>query len=374
MTDGAKILWAFAMLPAIATTAFLNADDDSNVRNLENRVTALESRKDSCCMVNPSARPFAKDCWGFYVSVDPLLWQGHMNGTGYGIRTANGPSFFNDIGAAQVINPDFDWDWGFRLALGLNLAHDGWDSMLQWTRWTSSSSRSRTPEDNTRIFPTMGHPARTFGANVAIGAARNNLDICLNMLDWETGREFYVSQYLTIRPHGGLRTAWLQFDDFDVSYSGLDNNPLTPDTKREIEMEQRYWGLGIRMGLDLQWGFGCGFSAFTNWATAVLHSYMKVDHQEKTVDANGNKEQYQRTKDFYHFGSQINDMQIGLRWDWLSCDECYHFGIEAGWENHLFPSQNQFLRWADDGMDGKFFSNQGDFATQGWFAKVRFDF
>lgn len=374
MTDGTKKRWAFAMLPALATTAFLDANDDSNVRNLENRVTALESRKDNCCMVNPSARPFAKDCWGFYVSVDPLIWQGHLNGTGYAIQTADGPSFFNETGEAKVINPDFDWDWGFRLALGLNLAHDGWDSMLQWTRWTSSSSRSRSPCDNTRIYPTMGHPARTFGANVATGNARNSLDIYLNMLDWETGREFYVSQYLTLRPHAGLRSAWLQFDDFDVSYSGLANNVLTPDPKREIEMEQKYWGLGIRMGLDLQWGFGCGFSAFSNWATSVLYSYMKADHQEKTVNLDGVKTQYQRTKDFYHFGSQITDMQIGLRWDWLSCDECYHFGIEAGWENHLFPSQNQFIRWADDGMDGKFFANQGDFATQGWFAKLRFDF
>jgi len=32
----------------------------------------------------------------------------------------------------------------------------------------------------------------------------------LNQLDLDLGREFFVSKYLTLRPHFGLRTTWLR--------------------------------------------------------------------------------------------------------------------------------------------------------------------
>ena len=54
--------------------------------------------------------------------------------------------------------------------------------------------------------------------------------------------------------------------------------------------------------------------------------------------------------------------------------ERYHIGIQAGWENHMFFNQNQFIRFTDSNAQASFFANQGDLTLQGFSARVRFDF
>lgn len=349
----------------------LNAQgDDGRMRNMENRITALECRKNCCTIVNPPARPFAKDCWGMFVFVDPLLWQAHENGLGLGIRTTNNPNLFNSSGESRVRNLHFDWDWGFRLGAGLNWDYDGWDTRLVWTRWHTSAHKHLVAGQNQSIYPEWLNPNEFLAATAA--NATGNWKLHLNMLDLENGREFFVSKYLTIRPHVGLRSAWIN-QKFNVSYFNLENSPLLePGATDHLKLE--YWGLGLRGGVDTQWGLGCGFSLFGNFAASLLQGYFKVDANEYSIDADGIRTINFQVDDFYHIGRGITDMSIGLRYDWVSCDECYHFGVEGGWEHHMFWGQNQFMLFVDDGSPAKYVANHGDLSTQGYYIRLRFDF
>ena len=52
-----------------------------------------------------------------------------------------------------------------------------------------------------------------------------------------------------------------------------------------------------------------------------------------------------------HTGSTRADwliLQLGLRWDTWTDDERFHFRIQAGWEHHIYFSQNQFPRFVND--------------------------
>jgi len=91
-------------------------------------------------------------------------------------------------------------------------------------------------------------------------------------------------------------------------------------------------------------------------------------------DSNGVKTPQLNTRNFYHAGTFIMDMQIGFRYDWISCDECYHLGFDLGWEHHYHPGLNQFILFVNNAMTGKFVINQCDLAAQGYYVKVRFDF
>lgn len=372
MNWNAKKLWPTAALSLIAGSSMLSANaDDARSRNLENRVTALENRSNCCAMVNPPARPFAKDCWGFYVAADALIWQAHENGLPIAIRTTNNTAFINSSGENKVRNIDFDWDFGFRLTGGMNFCYDGWDSALTWTRWHTDGSRHFSAGQNEAIYPSQGHPKEILGATATKSSGHWRLHF--NQLDWELGREFYVSKHLTLRPLIGLRSAWID-QKFRTEFDNLSNNPLTPDVSRKVKNKCDFWGIGLLGGIDTQWDLGCGWSIFGNYSASLLYGFFKTDYDEYSISSSGASHIVTRTDDFYHVGRGITDMQLGFRYDWISCDECFHWGIEAGWEHHMFWGQNQFINFVDDGMAGKFVTNQGDLASQGYFVKVRFDF
>jgi len=56
---------------------------DAQMKNLENRVNALEQRKGASAMVNPSGRPQVRDGVDLFYTLDLLVWQSHENGIGY---------------------------------------------------------------------------------------------------------------------------------------------------------------------------------------------------------------------------------------------------------------------------------------------------
>lgn len=358
----------------LAGAASLLGADEARMRNIENRVTSLEQTQNTCCVINPPGRPFNACSWGVIFSIDPLIWQAHVNGLDLAIETKNSTAFFNDSGTSKVRKLDFDWDWGFRLGLGLNEACDAWDTIVYWTYWKTCGSESFTAGTNDAIYPIWGHPARTFGQVPGSTSGKWNMDY--NVLDLENGREFYVSKCLTLRPFAGLRTAWIK-QEFDIEYSNIPvspNNPITPATRHDVDQKDRFWGIGIRGGLDMQWGIGCGFSVFGNYAASLLYAYHSVKHNEKAFLSEDAVQTLFRTDNFFHVGTAIFDMQLGLRYDWLSCSECWHVGFDLGWEHHFHPGQNQFMKFVDDGMSGKLVANGGDLGIMGFFFKLRLDF
>src|SRR5260370_1006866 len=131
MMRNQKKWWPVTTALCVLTTSALSAGDEARVRNLENRVTALENSKNGNCLVNPAARPFAPDCWGFYVKVEPLIWQAHVNGLPVVLVDYSG-TVPADESYSRYKTISFNWDWGVRVGLGFNSTHDAWDMLAQW--------------------------------------------------------------------------------------------------------------------------------------------------------------------------------------------------------------------------------------------------
>jgi hypothetical protein len=247
------------------------------------------------------------------------------------------------------------------LGLGVNTTHDAWDLLLQWTHWSTDASRDIAHNTN---FSHFGHPEELGGLSAE--RIESSWKLSYDLLDLECARPFWVSSCIALRPFGGLRAAWIDQREFDIDLENL-SPPLFSHYR--IQQSDRFFGIGIRSGLDIQWGVGWGFSFFNNFSANLLYSFHSVKHKEK-----GNDELLFNVEDFFHVGSAIYDMQIGLRYDWIAEGCCWHLGVDLGWELHLFPGQNQFLLFVDDAMPAKFVSNQGDLGVQGYFLKLRYDF
>lgn len=365
--------------------------DDAQMRNLESRLSALEARR-SPCMVNPAARPTQKCDWGGYLTVDPLLLQARENGLEFAVRTQNtgqltGTTNDNFLsGRSKVKGLEFKWDWGVRVALGANLAYDGWDAYATWTWFRTHANRNVTAASNQFLTPEfLNNEAGRVGTFTGpasqlqglLSNASSHWKLRYNALNLEVGREFFVSKWLVLKPHGGLTTAWIRQKD-TLAYNGFVVGAVAtpnPVSSASVFMKNNFWGIGLRFGLETQWGIGCGWSIFGDASASLLYGYFKVNHSESDVLVSGvvNNPLY-TLANFYHVDRFITDFIAGLRYDYMFCDERYHLGFQVGWEHHMFFGQNQFPKFPASNFPGMIIANQGDLSLQGVSAQVRFDF
>jgi len=266
-------------------TSVVHADstsDSAQMRNLENRVNALEQRKGAGGMINPQGRPQVRDGADLFIFADLLYWNAHQNGMNVAVEQKDpSVSFTQRLNDSEVMDLRGKWNWGFRTGLGYNTMHDGWDLKLTWLRFTDTAHKLRDGKGKDIFYPTqtMAEMSGTFGFAASADKVRGYWGFNLNQLDLDMGREFFVSKWLTLRPHVGLRTDWIH-QKFNSSYYNLSSSALRPDVT--VEQKDHWWGLGLAGGLDTQWGLGNGWSIFGNAAAAIVYGF----HQMHIEDAN----------------------------------------------------------------------------------------
>jgi hypothetical protein len=374
-----KHVLPFALTTLVALTSVARADaDNAQMRNLENRVSALEQRKGAGGMINPQGRPQVRDGVDLFIFGDLLYWNAHENGLDIAVKQSdNSVGFTETLNDATVKNLHGKWNWGFRTGLGYNTMHDGWDISLTWLRYTDTGRHHPKGNASTAFYPTQtaAELTGTTGFRQYATDVSGYWGMNLNQLDLDMGREFFVSKWLTVRPHVGLRTDWIH-QNFHVKYYGLNRNN-TDGLPNDVlaTMKDHWWGLGLEGGLDTQWGIGGGWSVFGNLAASILYGLhdIKTENEFLTIGQH-NDVDYSDVRKSYHISHPVLDMALGIRWDYLFSNDRFHIGFDLGWEHHVYFSQNQFPLFVDDTTPGMMVANQGDLTLQGWTFSARFDF
>ena len=75
---------------------------------------------------------------------------------------------------------------------------------------------------------------------------------------------------------------------------------------------------------------------------------------------------YYETKNGFHTIKPVIELGAGIRKEQWFYNDRFHFSMQAGWEQQIWFSQNQFDFYTSP--------RQGDMNIQGFTAKVRFDF
>lgn len=130
------------------------------------------------------------------------------------------------------------------------------------------------------------------------------------------------------------------FEDLDV---------LT-DVRSDLQFKNNFWGSGIIGGFQPRWYFGCGFNLFGNIDAALLWGYFNLKQTAGVQFSIGAIDvpiiAFSATIDYgtvkYKFSAMqaILDLGIGLGWDTtFSCDR-YLFGLDVGWEHHIWFDHN----------------------------------
>jgi hypothetical protein len=365
-----KKIWPAMTLSLVGLTNVVSAVDDMQMRNLENRVSALEQRRGANGMINPPARPVVRDGVNLWTQVEAIWFRPQEEGLYYALKTRTA-----DLGG-KVHNAHFNWGWGFRVGAGYNLPHDGWDALVNWTRYRTDATKTegKDPADSgTVLNQTYINSAAEVSTLKTWTLAKARTNLHYSVLDFELGREFFVSKWLTLRPEFGGRSLWIKRNLW-WRY----NAPTNDDTGRRVNT---FRGAGIRGGMGSQWGLGMGWSLFGDMALSLLYGTQHL-HQRGLDNAGGTKSFTEKTHDGWVINRPMLDLGIGVRWDRLIFSDAYRVRLQIGWEQHIlwgFAKGINFVNGAPNGIvqsseQGKFTFNNGDFTIGGLTFQGRFDF
>lgn len=380
------------MIPTIAvslvafTSVLSAAGEEMQIRNLENRVSALEQKKGAGGVINPAVNPYCKDAVDLFLRADFLWMSAREDGLEYAYEVSS-----QDVAAEEVdvdaANVDREWKAGFRVGIGYYMSHDGWDLTLDWTRLHGKHDSSVTSEGDaeTIVTPGVDFVQRRMGRFDSITTtdastftdAHAKWRADFDLVDLEMGRNFFVSKYLSLRPFVGLRLAILN-QNMDYNYDDPTVTDLAWDSYR-VHHKNDYSGLGLRFGLNGDWMFGKGWSLFGNAALSGLYGKFKVDTHEwealTVEDSDDVVAEIGKFKDDYYSGKAALDLALGLRWTHLFSQDRYGLTIQLAWEDHVFFNQNQIPVWLSDSeFGGRTIEGHGDLSLQGLSLGIKFDF
>lgn len=395
------ILMSFALTTGYTIPCdCLGCKDIKPRNNTETNSVQTDSCGNSCCTPCPCAEykeckmptecaflysykpELSCDC-GWFGTLSFTYWKAGEDNLQLGTRTTiTGKT---DAGTSdnfdfKQIEMDFEYKPGFKIGLGTYLGCNDWELYAEYTyfRGTSSVSQSTLPANDDTSTPTTNYtilpnwwiiPLTNVGQlSDDLKNGRGSWHLSMDLLDMEVAKTFYLHQCLTSRLSGGLRAAWIR-QEYDASYSNTsteNNGGNNDDNNVAFNYSQtnntKNWGVGPRLGLDLNWKFWSCFRAFIDSSASILFTKYTTDSisasYELTSSTMSNAPQ-STTASFCNIDDPFyvlpqTEMTIGLGWGTPFCCDRYFFDLEVGYTFNVFWSQNQFHSFG-----GNHYTNRG---------------
>jgi hypothetical protein len=334
--------------------------------------------------ITPNASPKVEGEADLFISADFLYWAVGLSKDfklfatkGGVVRLPVNGTNATSAGRGDLDGFDTKFDPGFKVALGLDLKHDGWDTQLQYTWFKTSDTKTVSSTGNTFpafLIESLGSPVDTvdgFPLVLSFDSIKGDYDLTYNNFDWELGRRFYVSKYLTMRPHIGLKGGWV---DGDINYTatGADLLDSTQNAGRAITCyspikktydQDSYW-VGIRTGIGASFYFVESFSMFGHLDLSGVLGHSKLTFKENMNICNEEADPTGASTNVTVLNTQGDGFFVGEFTEWM-----LGFAYECSWDN-----DGRRVR-----VEAAWESQSWDFAGparsfNGLTTKVRFDF
>ena len=354
---------------------------------------------------NAPIRPYT--CNGdIELALAVVYWQANQDGMEYAIDNAVKGNYgapdplvrqeTNNLVDAEYKSPQFKWNNGFKLGASYNSPCDGWDIGLLWTSYTGKAfSHDHVDQEDNHVLITlwsafMGgrEPPNHYASDI-----ETKWHVDLDLVDIDLGREFWVSRYLALRPHIGLRFSKIN-QTFHLLHKGgtwaaFVVSPTQDSYNDEVRIDNDFKGVGPRAGFDLNFHLGCGWSIYNEFAASIIDGRFEINHDESIKQAEDpfSKTNVLETEDSIRCSRGALDYALGVQYASLICKCKYRFSAILSWDLHVFFHQNQMwsvVRIAPtSGGNSALPNNQGEnvhshrrgnLSTQGASLTAQFDF
>lgn len=342
-------------------------------------------------MITPNASPVVKGGLDLFIDADFIYWTARQDGLSYALTsniplTAAATENYQTYASGKSLYVNNKYSPGFKVGAGLILDHDGWDLYFQytWFRTHPSSSTNSgyvvgTPGLDNILGFTSHAPFDDDGDSFR--TAYSTWKLSFNEFDLELGRNYYISQKLTLRPHIGFKGGWQnqKFNNYWTLAQPTEIAFQWNSANYNIYQKNNFWNIGLRTGLDTSWMFTKNWSLFGDFAISTLWS--KFTHKRKDVATTaGSSVTTENLTDFQTLNNvdytkqltPVIELALGLRFDWWFSDDDYRFRLQAGWENQVWFNTNKYKAIADRGA--LYQERSGNLSLQGLTIEARFDF
>lgn len=329
------------------TTSFVGAqqsafDEGEVAKNDSREKYRYKSRYDmdqkKSCRTLPK---FYKE-YGVTIGGEFLYWQYTNEFAGEYVFTSLIPPVPATVQTTNGNNGDVDWEWapGFRAYLGYNLNHDvacnqsdqleGWDMFWIYT-WNHWNSDGEFPEVGFQATLSPYVTSTTVTATNGWSKVQYNEDFHIAHLDYEIGRNYFLSNFINFRPHWGMRGA-LYKQQIHVTLPEARGASGETFYVRSFNTDD-ISGIGMKLGLDSNWYMARSWSFIANVNLAYLYSRhhlsQKTTRQSSTNGQVVNPSKGTRT---LHMVLPQTEMRLGLQWDdWFGGDS-WRTVFSACWE------------------------------------------
>jgi len=239
--------------------------------------------------------------------------------------------------------------------IGVGYRQGNVDARLTWLKIENDSSATAERSEDGFLFSTLTHPAQNDSAETAEADA----SLTYTTTDLEVGYSLAANDRLDLRLFTGLR-----FADTDqrlkVAYDGVDFTDAT------LELDHSFAGFGPKLGADLRWQVGAGFSLFSRATGALLMgdsrtTYEETDNSGETIVA----ELKQRENDRI---IPVAEMALGIDWSQQVTDNI-GLGITVGYEYQNWFNAYNNVQFLDNASPGVFTDSDEDMGFQGFFVR-----
>lgn len=326
--------------------------------------------------ITPNAGPVVSGGCDLFLSADFIYWYSTITSKSV-VGEINTRTPDEGTSGSERFKTPNSMDPGFKVAAGLDLKYDGWDTLAEYTWLHAKDAKYGTGNLTTNYIYAYNSRMNSFH-NVEHEAVKTDWSMHFNVIDWALGRNFFVSPKLALRPHFGLKGSW-QTHRYHYHFEGtdyLDENDtvVTQVGNASVRNKVSYWGIGIRAGLDTSWMFSRNWSLFGNLAMSPMWNTFKsklnvtetdvVDDRSGEFDLSGTLFEHATMKEIQHLLGMVFEFQLGIRWDYYFSDSDYRVRLQAAWEEQVWDNFDHFITH----------SFYHPLTLQGLTVKFRFDF
>lgn len=290
---------------------------------------------------------------GPFLTADFLYWRGDFDGLE--IAAENKVNASSTSFKDSNVNFNGEWRPGVRAGIGwLFGEQDQWDLYANWTYFFDKAKVSEATGNflQTNYIPTWSPilgPVSLF--------ASGNWDLHFNAIDLEIGRNYFISRKIALRPHVGLRGAWIDLD-YNADYRGVWSffTPISSATQfvaenTSFKADSTFKGIGVRGGSDFLWHFTDHFGISSQLSGALLFGRFNISEtfngREPLVDATTGaasapplKVKYSKKMDRVRANIEAF---LGLFFETGVANGKYHFAMHAGYELSEWFQQNELV-------------------------------
>lgn len=289
---------------------------------------------------------------GFILTGDFLWWQAQEDGlapVNQVSTVANSSGIFTK---SKKKNLHFRWSPGFRVGAGARFGDDGWDLYTNWTRFYTHANRSvKVALPNTvSLTPPFG-PSTYLTESWLDGllgtpfTTHAHWKLRYNTVDLEFGRHFFLSKRLSVRPHFGLRGAFIN-QRYRINYQDvlLETGAVLPNTR--MHARNNFNGVGLRLGSDIQFHFARHWNLFAAISASAIEGHFELKQKFNTAFATGiapltsETGKFTYKNNFWALRANLEE-SFGLQWEtFFNCDKS-HVAVSLLYEFGQWFQQNE---------------------------------